>query len=73
MRNYDDCLSAAIRATELRPGYAEAYNNMAAAYLSMGRWDAGIDAAQQALKFKPNYEGAKSNLAWGMKQKAEAK
>jgi protein O-mannosyl-transferase len=73
MRNYDDCLSAAIRATELRPGYAEAYNNMAAAYLSMGRWDAGIEAARQALQIKPNYEAAKGNLAWGMKQKAERK
>jgi len=73
VRNYDDCLSAAIRATELRPGYAEAYNNISTAYLSTGRWDAGIEAARQALQIKPNYEAAKANLARGLKQKAEGK
>ena len=70
--NYEDCLGAAEKALDLRPGYAEAYNNMSAALLAMGRWDEGIAAARQAIQSKPNYADAKSNLAWGLAQKAKA-
>jgi tetratricopeptide (TPR) repeat protein len=72
-RNYEDCLGAAQKALDLRPGYAEAYNNMAAALLAMGRWDEGIEAARQAIQAKPNYAAAKSNLEWGMAEKAKGK
>jgi len=71
-KNYEDCLGAAEKALDLRPGYAEAYNNMAAALLAMGRLDDGIQAARQALQSKPNYPDAKSNLEWGLAQKAKA-
>jgi tetratricopeptide (TPR) repeat protein len=71
--NYPDCIGAAQKALDLRPGYAEAFNNMAAAYLQMKRWDEGIEAARQALQSKPNYAAAKSNLDWGLSQKAKAK
>jgi tetratricopeptide (TPR) repeat protein len=71
-KNYADCLGAAQKALDIRPGYAEAYNNMAAALLSMGRWDEGIEAARQAIQSKPNYAAAKSNLEWGLSQKAKA-
>ena len=71
--NFEDCLGAAETALDLQPGYAEAYNNMAAALLSMGRWDEGIQAARQALQSKPNYDAAKSNLEWGLSQKAKGK
>jgi tetratricopeptide (TPR) repeat protein len=71
-QNYDDCLGAAEKALDLRPGYAEAYNNMAAALLSMGRLDEGIAAARQAIQSKPNYADAKSNLEWGLARKAKA-
>ena len=71
-RDFEDCLGAAEKALDLRPGYAEAYNNMSAALLSMGRWDEGIEAARQAIQYKPNYADAKSNLEWGLSQKAKA-
>src|SRR5262249_22124686 len=45
--NYQDCLTAAQKAIDLRPNYAEAYNNMAAAYFALQRWDDGIEAARQ--------------------------
>ena len=70
--NYMDCIGAAQKALDLRPGYAEAYNNIAAAYLQMKRWDEGIEAARLALQSKPNYAAAKSNLEWGMSQKTKA-
>jgi Tfp pilus assembly protein PilF len=69
--NYRDCIGAAQKALDLRPGYAEAYNNIAAAYLQMKRWDEGIEAARLALQSKPNYDAAKSNLEWGLSQKTK--
>jgi tetratricopeptide (TPR) repeat protein len=72
-RQYEYCLAAAQRAIDLRPGYAEAYNNMAAAFLALNRLDEGIDAARLALQSKPDYAGAKSNLEWGIAQKAKTR
>jgi tetratricopeptide (TPR) repeat protein len=70
--NYFDCIGAAQKALDLRPGYAEAYNNMAAAFLAMKRWDEGIEAARLAIQSKPDYAAAKSNLDLGLSQKAKA-
>ncbi len=64
--NYTECLGAAQEAIELRPDYAEAYGNTAAAYIAMQKWDEGIRAAREALRLKPGYEAAKSNLDWAL-------
>jgi tetratricopeptide (TPR) repeat protein len=64
--NYTECLGAAQEAIELRPDYAEAYSNVAAAYIAMQKWDEGIQAAREALRLKPGYEAAKSNLEWAL-------
>ena len=63
---YQMCLEEAQRAASMRADYAEAYSNMAAAYLSMQRWDEGIQAAQTALKLKPGYAAAQANLDWAL-------
>jgi len=59
---------------ELAPGSAEAYNNIAAAYNSMERWDDGIQAAKEATRLKPDFELARNNLlyALGQKQRSES-
>ena len=62
--NYAQCVATARQALELRPGYAEAYNNMAAAYNSMEQWNEAIQAASEALRLKPDYPIAKKNLDW---------
>jgi len=69
---YPECLAAAQKALELRPAYAEAYNNMAAAYLYMKMWDQGIIAARQALALKPDYLSARRNLMWAMSHRDDA-
>jgi len=69
---YPECLTAARQALELRPAWAEAYNNMAAAFLYMKRWDEGILAARQALALKPDYVSAQRNLSWAMSHKDDA-
>ena len=53
-------------AIELRPSFAEAYNNAAAAYFAMQQWDEGIQAAREALRLKPDYQDARSNLEWAL-------
>ena len=68
---YPECLAAATQALQMRPGWEKAYNNMAAAFYYLGRWDEGIRASQQALSIKPDYEAAKKNLMFGMQRKAQ--
>jgi tetratricopeptide (TPR) repeat protein len=59
---FQECIDAARKALALRPDYAEAYNNIAAAYTSLRRWDEGIQAATEAIRLKPDFELAKKNL-----------
>ena len=70
---YNESIEAASAALRLRPGYAEAYNNIAAAYESMGKWDDAIVAASEAVRLKPDFELARNNLAWARQQKQETK
>jgi Flp pilus assembly protein TadD len=60
---YEDSIAMARMALKLRPNYAEAWNNVGAAYNAMKRWDEAIQAEKQALAIKPDYELAKNNLA----------
>jgi tetratricopeptide (TPR) repeat protein len=64
--NYEECLAAAERAIQLKPDYAAAYGNAAAAYIALQRWDEGIAAAREALRLKPGDDAAKSNLDWAL-------
>lgn len=61
---FGDSVAAARAALKLRPNYAAAWNNIAAAYNAVGFWEDGISAAQEALRLQPDYELAKNNLAW---------
>jgi tetratricopeptide (TPR) repeat protein len=60
---YEDSITMARMALKLRPNYAEAWNNVGAAYNSMKRWNEAIQAEKQALAIKPDYALAKNNLA----------
>jgi hypothetical protein len=39
----------------------------------MHRWDDAISAARKAISLKPDFQLAKSNLAWSLSQKASEK
>ena len=67
--NYTECLAAAETAIQLRPAFAEAYNNAAAAHFALQQWDEGIQAAREALRLKPDYQDARTNLEWALTQK----
>jgi tetratricopeptide (TPR) repeat protein len=65
---YEESLKAAQAALHLRPDYAEAWNNIAAADNAMSRWADGIQAAEQAIRLKPDFQLAKNNLSWAQSQ-----
>lgn len=67
---YMDCVQAAREAARLRPGYAEAFNNIAAGYNALEMWDDGIAAAAEAVRLKPDWDLARNNLAHARHQKA---
>jgi tetratricopeptide (TPR) repeat protein len=66
---FRECIARAEEALRLRPDYAEAYNNIAAAHNSLGEWDAGIAAGERAVELKPDFALARSNLAYARAQK----
>ncbi|HEY3439098.1 MAG TPA: tetratricopeptide repeat protein [Paludibaculum sp.] len=70
---FKECIDAAGQALRIRPDYAEAWNNIAAAHNAMQDWNAGIRAAEQALRLNPAFELARNNRAWAISQRQTAK
>jgi protein O-mannosyl-transferase len=68
-QRYLESIAAAQTAAYLKPDYAEAHNNIGAAYAALHLWDLAIQADQQALRIKPDYQLGRSNLAWALEQK----
>jgi Flp pilus assembly protein TadD len=69
---YADCIAASQAALALRPGYAEAWNNIGAAYNKLGKFNEAVTACEEALRLKPDFELARNNLAYA-KQQLDAK
>jgi Flp pilus assembly protein TadD len=61
---YVESIVASRRALDLRPGYAEAWNNICAADNKLGRYDEAAAACEQALRYKPDFELARNNLKY---------
>ena len=53
--SYDESIAAAKRALEKRPDYAEAWNNIGAAYNALYRFEEGAQACQKAIELKPDF------------------
>jgi len=63
-RRYAESIAASHAALALRPGYAEAWNNIGAAYNQLQRYDKGAAACEEALRLKPDFELARNNLQY---------
>jgi protein O-mannosyl-transferase len=59
---YSESITASRSAIALRPGYAEAWNNVGAVYNRLGQYAQGISACEEALRLKPGFERAQNNL-----------
>jgi len=66
---YAESIVAARKALQANPNMAEAWNNIAAGYQGLHRWDEAMKAAQKAIALKPDFQLAKNNLAWSLSQK----
>jgi len=71
--DFEKSVAATQKAIDLDPNQAVAYNNIAAAYGAMEKWDFEIAACEKALQLDPNFQLAKNNLAWAKSQKAKLK
>lgn len=65
-QRYEDSITACRAALRLRPDYAEAFNNIAAAYEALEMWNEAIGAAREALRLKPGFQLAQNNLNWSL-------
>ena len=71
---YIEAIFACRRALDLRPGYAEAWNNIGIIYNKLGRYEEAAAACEQALLHQPGYEKARVNLEYARaKLKASGK
>jgi tetratricopeptide (TPR) repeat protein len=68
MRRYRECIASARRALDVRPEYAEAWNNIGAAHNALSEWTQGIAASEQALRINPSLQIARNNLAYARQQ-----
>lgn len=67
---YIESIAASRRALELRPDYAEAWNNIGAAYNQLGRYEEAAAACEQALRYQPDFELARNNLQYAKQRLA---
>jgi protein O-mannosyl-transferase len=61
---YAESIAACHAALVLRPGYAEAWNNIGAAYNQLGQYEKAVAACEKALRLKPDFQLARNNLEY---------
>jgi glycosyltransferase involved in cell wall biosynthesis len=59
------------RLLTIRPGYHEAYANMAGAFWQMGKYDQGIDCSKKAIQANPTIKEGHYNLAVNLLMKGQ--
>jgi tetratricopeptide (TPR) repeat protein len=67
---YEESIAAGKSLVKEYPKIADGWNNLAASYAALGKWDDAIQCSQEALKLDPGHQLAKGNLAYAQKAKA---
>lgn len=65
---YAETIAACQMALQLKPDYAEAWNNICAANNKLGHYEEAVVACEQALRYKPDFELARNNLQYAKQQ-----
>ena len=68
---WEECIEACIKALNLDPSSAIAYNNIGSAYLQLQDYDRAILACQKAVALDPDFQRAKNNLRAAQRKKAD--
>lgn len=68
-RQFRECIGSAQQALKVKPGLANALNNMGACYAALGLLDDAIRSDSAAVRIQPDHQLAKNNLAWALQQK----
>ena len=68
---YEDCIAACKNALNLKPDYADAYNNICAAYNMLKEWDKAKEACTKALELNLQHPNASAKLQWAVKEKLQ--
>jgi tetratricopeptide (TPR) repeat protein len=71
LMQFDDAIDSYKKALEIKPGYSEAYYNMAIAFKKKGDLDASIESYKKAIKIKPDYTEAYFNMGNALKEKGD--
>lgn len=66
---YAKCIEAAESALKINPFSPNAYNTICSAYNNLKMWDKAIAACSQALRYQPDFQLAKNNLAFALERK----
>ena len=61
-KEYDKAIPFYLRAIELKPDYAKAYNNLGSAYDDQGNYTKAIQSYEKAIELDPDYAAAYYNL-----------
>lgn len=69
--DYQQCIEACLKALEINPKYAEAYNNICSSYILLRQPEKAIEACKKALEINPQYQLARNNLNWAETVKKE--
>ncbi len=69
---YDETVQASRALLKIDPNSADAYNNMAVAYLGLKNYDEAIRSAEQALRLRPEFQLARNNLVWIRQEQAKS-
>ena len=63
---YEESIEKYKKATELKPDYAEAYNNWGVALGKLGRYEEAIEKSKKAIELKPDSARAYINWGWSL-------
>ena len=61
-KKYEEGNNFDRKALELKPEWADAYNNLGLAYAGLSRWKEAVTAYREAVRLVPDYAGALYNL-----------
>ncbi|MCW1148823.1 tetratricopeptide repeat protein [Flavobacterium lacisediminis] len=61
---FEKCIKMAEKAIEIKPNFAEAYNNIGIAYYNLKNTEKAIENYKAALKLNPEFTLAKNNLLY---------